>query len=284
MNQVARVFVVLNLLLAAGFLMAAATFLHQTQDWKSQYGEKDNELTAANEASAQQLAERDAEIKRLNDDLATQKGRVTELESQVADTKGRLQAADEQKNQAQRMQQQVVQTNAQNASTIGELKDRVGGLEALIDRYRTRSEEENNLRREAEVAKSEATEQLEAAKRNIDDLNGQMERLNKRLGDVNTELSNYKGAYPPPTLRNQPRVDGSVIRFDAGTNMVQVNKGRSSGIAQGHMFDIVRGDDYVGTVRITYIDDNTSVGHVEIPGLKGLSPMAGDTATKLASK
>ncbi len=39
MNQVARIFVVINLFLAAGFLMAAATFLKQNDHWMQKHGE-----------------------------------------------------------------------------------------------------------------------------------------------------------------------------------------------------------------------------------------------------
>ena len=55
MNAVARVFVVLTLILAAGFLMAAGTFLHQQQ---------------TNEEAIESLrVEKEAEIKGLQGDL-----------------------------------------------------------------------------------------------------------------------------------------------------------------------------------------------------------------------
>ena len=283
MNQVARVFVVINLLLSAGFLMAAATFLHQTQDWKSKHDAKSTELAAETDRLNTEIQNRDADIKRLNDDLSSQKGKVTELESQLADAKGRQQSAVEQKNQAERNQQQVNQAVNQATAKLAEQADAIKGLEAMIERYRTRSEEAVEQASLAEVARSDAVAETEARDSKINDLNNMLEAVNKQIGDLGTELSAYKGAYPPPTLKNQPRIDGMVIRYDADANMVQVNKGRSDGVALGHMFDVVHGDDYVGTVRITYLDDKTSVGHVHIKGLKGLMPVAGDKATKLAS-
>ncbi len=283
MNQVARVFVVINLLLSAGFLMAAATFLHQTQDWKKQYDAKSTELGAETDRLNTEIQNRDAEIKRLSDDLSSQKGKVTELESQLADAKGRQQSAVEQKNQAERNAQQVNQAVNQATAKLAEQADAIKGLEAMIERYRTRAEEAVEQARLAEVARSDAVAETEDRDSQINSLNNMLEAVNNQLGDLGTELSNYKGAYPPPTLKSQPRIDGMVIRYDADANMVQVNKGRSDGVALGHMFDIVHGNDYVGTVRITYLDDKTSVGHVHIKGLKGLMPVAGDKATKLAS-
>lgn len=283
MNQVARVFVVINLLLSAGFLMAAATFLHQTQDWKKQYGDKDAQLTAETDRLNSEIQNRDAEIKRLNDDLSTQKGKVTELDSQLADAKGRMNAAVEAKNSADREMQALIQRGNQDSSSLAELKDVNKSFEARIDSYRNRAEEKTEEARVAEVARSDAMKEVEDRDSQINDLQNQLDDTTKQLNDVSTRLAAYVGAYPPPTLKDQPRIDGMVIRYDADANMVQVNKGRTDGVALGHMFDILHGNDYVGTVRITYLDDKTSVGHVHIKGLKGLMPVAGDKATKLAS-
>ncbi|MCB9834238.1 MAG: hypothetical protein H6807_17375 [Planctomycetes bacterium] len=283
MNQVARVFLVLNLLLSAGFLMAAATFLHQTQDWKKQYGDKNTELETQTDLLNNEIAKRDSDIKRLNDDINSREGKINSLTQELADEKGRKQSAEEQKNQTQRSLENLQKALNNASQKLAELTDANKGYEALIERYRSRSEEAQDTARQAETARSDAVKETEDRDSQINDLNNQLGDLQKQLGDISTELSAYKGAYPPPTLKNQPRIDGMVIRYDADANMVQVNKGRMDGVALGHMFDIVRGSDFVGTVRITYLDDKTSIGHVQVKGLKGLMPVSGDVATKLAS-
>ena len=82
--------------------------------------------------------------------------------------------------------------------------------------------------------------------------------------------------------KSQPVIDGQVIRYDSATNMVQVNKGANDGVRLGHRFDILDGSTYVCTVMIDYIEGSTSVGHIAVPGTKGLKPKSGNKATKLS--
>ena len=280
MNQVARVFVVINLLLSAGFMMAAATFLKQNEDWKKQHETVSEEKVQLTAQKDQEISALDADIKALKEDVQRKDGVVAGLESDKSDLDTRLKAADEQKNQAQRNQQQVNSSCTTLTAKVGELTDSVKGLEALIERYRERAETESSRADDAEKARVDSETMKDQKIREINDLNNELAMLKKELLATSVELATYKTHYPPPALKDQPKIDGQITRFDQGTNLVQVNRGKSAGVALGHLFDIVRGDQFICAVIVDRVDDENAVGHIEVHGTNG-QPRAGDTATKL---
>lgn len=282
MNQVARVFVVINILLAAAFLMAAATFLHQTENWKEKSEQADKDKLAVEQRLGQQIAEQDNDIKNLQDDLNARKTKITQLEGDLNNARSEQGAAVEQKNQTERKFTSLNQTHGQLQSSFGAMKDSVSGLQDMIENYRKRAEAAQDAEREAINNRNTVVEERESLKQTKKNLEDSIKDLTEKLSAANTELGAYRGAYPPPANKSQPVIDGQVIRFDAATNMVQVNKGKNDGVRLGHRFDIVHGSDYVCTVMIDYVDSTTSVGHIAIPSTKGMMPTSGDKATKLS--
>ena len=80
MSQIARVFVVLNLILAAGFMCVAGAFLGHQADWKGKH-EKEVKDRAAEKANLeQQLNASKREVERLNGDLTSTKEKSSNFE------------------------------------------------------------------------------------------------------------------------------------------------------------------------------------------------------------
>lgn len=281
MNQVARVFVVINILLSAAFLMAAATFLHQSTDWKQQKADADAAAMKSDAELRGQNSKLDAEIARLNDDLISRKSKLTSLEGNLDTVKSQLENANEQKNQTERKHQALIQTHNQATAKLAAISDSVSGLQDMIENYRKRAEAAQDSEAEALKGQKELAGVRQQLTQENGRLSNQIKELESKLNASNTELADYRNNYPPPTNKSQPMVEGQVIRFDAGTNMVQVNKGANDGIRLGHRFDILNGSNYVCTVMIDYIDASTSVGHISIPSTNGAVPTSGNKATKL---
>ncbi len=282
MNQVARVFVVINILLSAAFLMAAATFLHQSTNWKQIAADTETAKMDSEKALNHQIAQLDTDIKNLQDDLNSRKAKVNSLNSDLSAAKTEASNALEQKNQTERKFTLLQETHNQAVSKLAALTDSVGGLEARIETYRAAREAAQDKERDALAEQARIAAVRETLKKAKAALENNVKDLQGRLNSTMTELLAYRGAYPPPNNKSQPVVNGQVIRFDAGTNMVQVNKGANDGVRLGHRFDIVHGSDFVCTVMIDYIDGSTSVGHIAVPSTTGASPISGDKATKLS--
>lgn len=284
MNQVARVFVVINIMLSAAFLMAAGTFLHQNEDWKQKTADSEKSKMDSETTLNGQIAELDANIQLLQDDLNTRKSKLTSLEGDLATANSQIESAVDAKNQAERKFTTLQETLNIETSKLASISDSVGGLETMIDSYRTRAEGAQDKERIAMEAKSKVMGERETLRQEKNSLEINLKETQTRLNSTMTELAGYRNSYPPPTNIKQPLVDGLVIRFDAATNMVQVNKGSKDGVRLGHKFDIVSGSDYVCTIMIDYIDGSTSVGHIAIPSTTGAMPMSGNKATKLTGK
>ncbi|MCA9321712.1 MAG: hypothetical protein KDB53_13305, partial [Planctomycetes bacterium] len=114
MNQVARVFVVINLLLSAGFLMAAATFLQQNEDWKQKWATAEEEK--ANEISIRDttISEREGVINRMTDDVNRLKSEISKRDQSVTDLTARLEGSD----QAKVAAEQIASLESRGAEVI----------------------------------------------------------------------------------------------------------------------------------------------------------------------
>ncbi len=284
MNQVARVFVVINIMLSAAFLMAAGTFLHQNEDWKQKTADVEKSKMETETKLTSQISELDSNIQLLQDDLNTRKSKLTSLQGDLATANSRIESAVDAKNQAERKFAALQETLNIETSKLASISDSVGGLETMIENYRTRAEGAQDKERIAMEAKNKVIGERETLKQEKRDLENTLKETQARLNSTMTELASYRNNYPPPANIRQPLIDGLVIRFDAGTNMVQVNKGSKDGVRLGHKFDIVNGSQYVCTIMIDYIDGSTSVGHISIPSTTGALPMSGYKATKLTGK
>lgn len=281
MNQVARVFIVINLLLSAGFLMAAATFLQQNTDWKAKEQAARDEKSAVEASLNDRIHALEGERARLTDTVNGLTNKVSGKDQEITDLKARLESSDQAKNTAE-----STSTNLQGEITkltgqIEGIKGAVSGLEAMIERYREAAETAATKAAEAEVAKTDAVEDADKKAQHIHELDLELESLKKILAETQEKLATYVKAYPPPIGLDQPKVDGQVVRWDAATALVEINRGTANGVALGHMFDIVRGSDFICEVVVSSVAANNCVAYISVK--TGRSPQAGDAATKLTS-
>ena len=280
MNVVARVFVGLNLILAAGFLMAAGTFLHQQQVNKETLEERETELLADIEQKKNDLLARDTQITNLQNDFDRSKATITTLEGEKTNLTTKLEGEQREKRNVERSLQTLQGTHDALANQVGEMKGELGTLREQVDTYRNQSIEDRDRAREADVARAEAVtarDQVSALLAATKDGKGAVEKI---LAAANNELGRYKAVYPPPPTGDAPKIDGQVLRYDAATKLVEVNRGSSQGLRIGHEYDVVRGADFICTIRIDRVEDQRAVGSIKVP-MPGRQPRSGDRATKL---
>ena len=123
MSQVARVFVVLNLLIAAGFLFAASTFLALNNDYKK-------ELAKEQEAKAnleQEMSGRIETLEAEKKDLANQNRALQERNANLTGS-------------ADTLNQQVRSLEAEKQAKdtqIADLTRNLNSMQATVDRHHT---------------------------------------------------------------------------------------------------------------------------------------------------
>lgn len=264
MSQVARVFVVLNLLIAAGFLFAAATFLSLNSDWKGKFTTEEQAHRADNAANQTIIGEKEAEISRLgveNAGLKEQRGKletsgmqkdseIARLTSELA-TKGTEIAA-------------LVSTNQTQANAVTALRND-------LEQQRQRAEAAGQEARAKTEEAAQAVMAKETAEQTIEELRGQVHEGEKALTSAREQISNLDmmKAYAQSlgvsfdNVAIMPSLNGVVAQTD-GRSLVQVNLGSAAGVQKGFTMDIVRNGNYIGRVKIDTVFGNSSAGQLTI--------------------
>jgi len=281
MNQVARIFVVINLFLAAGFLMAAATFLKQNENWKMKHGDLEKSKSAEISGLQTQINTLNGQITALKSDLTSTEGRLAAAENDKKDAETRFKAADEAKGTAEQNLQREQGNTQSLSSNLKQLADEMKSLRENVDNYHGAMVKAQEERDAMNLEKSKLSEELAKEKDNVAAHDRTIEEMKKSLNEITAIRDAYAKMYPPPAVPNQQKVDGSVTRYDGTANVIQINRGKSHGIVLGHKLDIVRGNSFICEIEIDNVGDDYAIGHVGRVKVPGRAPQAGDSATNL---
>lgn len=276
MSVLTKVFVVLVSLLSVVLVALIVPFVATTQDYKDQLGrvvtERDvaqakargaqAEVSAAQDSFSQQIATLEArntslvaQINQLMEQLALAEGQAQrELSKNVkfeADL-GRLTAANQQQgqllNQLQSEVQQRRQQTLDQQSEMVQLANRNNELEGQLEALQRR------LRR----ANEQST-----------DLQGQNQQLKQQLATLPPEQFAKTLAeedaqprpYEPQTLI-KGRVTG--IKSFEGDTFVQIDVGGNDGVAPNMKFLVHRGNQFLGTLIISTVDQKAAAGRLKV--------------------
>ena len=279
MSQVARVFVVLNLLIAAGFLFAASTFLALNNDYKK-------ELAKEQEAKAnleQEMSGRIETLEAEKKDLANQNRALQERNANLTGS-------------ADTLNQQVRSLEAEKQAKdtqIADLTRNLHSMQATVDRHHndlvTMTTENKDLNEQARTARKgelDARNELNGANDTIRERENTIVDLEKGLevamADVAQkalmiDYARNRGIDFENLMLMDPAA-GTVVNADNTLKFVMMNLGSSKGVKRGYVFDIVRGGKYIGRCRVDEVYPEMSSATVTL--LKpGEMVMIGDRVT-----
>jgi predicted nucleic acid-binding Zn-ribbon protein len=280
MSQIARVFVVLNLVLAAGFLFAAGTFLGVKADWVAKYQAEKEAHNKDNTANSQTITQLNAQIQ----DLTAQNNALKESKSGLEST------AAQQKTTIETLQAELSTKNTQIAgltNDVASATDAVKRGQDEIKRLGDKNVELTAAVAAAQKAEQEAKAAETTAKATIverDNSIAGLEADKKKLEDLNhekaliIEWARNQGVDIAKAIKMEPINDARVVAFDSGMKLVQFNVGSKVGVAKGYVIDVVRGTNYIGRVRIDQVYGDHCAGTLEVAA-PGQSPMVGDRGT-----
>jgi uncharacterized protein (DUF3084 family) len=153
-----------------------------------------------------------------------------------------------------------------------------------------RTEEANKLRTDAEAAQAaerKANEELTKAKDDIRARDNTIAELEKTKTDLTAKVDELEivkrvaqeSGVDIGALLLQPAIaDAKVIAVDMDMKLVQVNAGSTQKVSRGATLDIVRGDRYIGRIKVDQVYPNSSAGTISV--LKqGEQVQVGDRAT-----
>jgi predicted nucleic acid-binding Zn-ribbon protein len=282
MSPIAKIFTVLNLVLAALFLGWAANAVSAGTDFKKRYEDEASAHKATQAAlgtekstlvaKAQELenarnrlmAERDeanANLTRLREDLTKQESRNGELGASITQIQTTLEGINSRAEKAQ--------------------EDAKRALQAQSEAEKARMTAEA-AQRDAESKFADLQQQLGAAETSIADLEKTRESMRKEATALQNQLDTLvsKTGVSLAEITAMPLIQGRVISTvdTPAPGLVAINKGKTDNVKPGYTFEIYNGGTYKGQVRVDYVHDTTCSAVIVRP-VPGQTIRQGDSAS-----
>jgi chromosome segregation ATPase len=262
MSPIGRIFIVLNLILSAAFLGWAANALEKTNKYK-------DELAAAKKAHADEVAGKEKELS----DLQVQLSGVTDQQRTFREQRDGFEA------ESNRLKTQLDELKRSNdtlsgnltkiQATLGDYNNSITQLSQQKDAAVERAHEAERARdaavaeKDAAVlAKNDAEEATKNAGMRIEDLEGQKVALATEVENLNTRLEivyRETGA-SAAVFQTQKAIEALVLDVNKDLKLVILNKGKKDDVKIGYVFDIYRGSQYKGQVRIQDVQEGIASG------------------------
>ncbi|MBL9087709.1 MAG: hypothetical protein JNM10_11270 [Planctomycetia bacterium] len=281
MSTVAKVFVVLNFLLAALFLGSASALLGHSDHWKARHTTDTTKLSA---------------------DLNTEKNRSKALESELSKTQADKTASDtaaaERKREAETLQTQnatlkekfdsLLASHAAATRALQIAQNTIDNVQKLVGVLQdSRKTDIDNLTK-ALAEKNEAVKMQNALEANLNDATQQLKDVLAKHATTQTELQralfeleSYRKLYPNGPGTEQPWQVGKVLTADAANNIVVVSLGAEDGVKVGYRYAVSRGNQFIATITIMSTQAKMAAGKVT---LGNGSPMPGDDIATSSTK
>lgn len=262
MSPIGRIFIVLNLILSAAFLGWASNALGKAEDYKKQIAE-------LQKSHQDTTAQKDAELSKLTVDLndVTEQQRQLREQRDLHETEAnRLKTqVDELKRAGDTMQANLTKIQA----TLGDYKGSIDQLVQQKDAATERAHEAERARDSAVqekdaavLAKNDAEEATRNAQREIADLTAKAGGLEEQVSTLDARIAQIVAVtgVDLTKIMPAPKIDAFVLSVDRGLKLVVINKGKKDNVKEGFTFDVYRGSQYKGQVRIQDVQEGMSSG------------------------
>jgi colicin import membrane protein len=285
MSTIAKIFTVLNVILAAAFLGWAASAVTTNNEFKENLAK---EQAAHNETK-----------KLLGDDKSTLAAKLkesddarTRLAQQVEDAKAENQRVDnENKGNASKLETIEADYKKIAGTLEGMQADSKAAHEAQVKAQAAQHDAESKAKEAttaqlAADAKASALDgELIAAKEEIAAKEKALASAEKEREKVKTQLDTVVQAthFDLKEVQAMPLIEGSVIAILLGVEpgFVSINRGESAGVKRGFTFELYQGSTYKGQARVEYVQPDTCSA-VLVRKVKGETIRQGDgAATRL---
>ena len=279
MTQLARVFVALNLILAAGFLFSAATILSLNNDWMGRYETAEREKDELETRLKQKIAAVEAErndFHRANDQLkeenenlkGTNAAHNQQIQSLTSDVKARETANNEMRQSLDNLQATAEQQGKH------------------VERLETENKKNADDARKARTEAKDARAQLDEERKKTRGLQNDKANLEKTVAsqgedikhkDIMIDYAREKGINFENLVKMDP-VRGAVVNADNDTKLAVINVGKNAGVKRGYVLDVTRGGSYIARLIIDTVYEKAAAGTIKFTS-PGESVRAGDQVT-----
>ena len=263
MSQLAKVFVVINLILAVSFAGVAATLFTARQHYKQELGAVAKMYTEDAQAWKNKQEEFLGKIEKqvtsissLETERETLRAQKENLDRDLQATKTRL--AQEEKDK-KTLEDRIVEKDRHIANKDGEIARLTQSNEDLEIAKRGAEDSE----KKAVMSDSRTRLVNDNLDRQLTDQNKLMTSYKGELDDLQSLTNRVKERYPHvweqiAIEKPAPPIDGQVVAVNQEQGIVVLSVGADDQVERGHEFTVFRGDRFVGKVRATKVTSDLS--------------------------
>ncbi|MEW6072716.1 MAG: hypothetical protein AB1726_09020 [Planctomycetota bacterium] len=282
MSPIGRIFIVLNLVLAAAFLGWAANALATTDNYRSQLDAKTAEFAELKRTKEDEISKLTTEMRAFENDGRTFREQRDGLQQQANLLETQL-------GEAKRDNEQMRADLTAIRSTLNDYNTTIQALNAQKDEAVAARREAEGQRDEA-VAQAQEAQQLQrdaqdaqrTAEQQIADLEGERTDLRDQVSRLDTHLAMVleKTGLTMQEVLTPPKIDAQVlsVRLDVAPGLVMLNVGAKQDVKRGYTFEIWRGGIYKGQVRVEDVQEDVCAALV-LNAVSGTEITQGDRAS-----
>jgi len=262
MSAIGRIFVILNLVLAAAFVGYASTSLAKGNEWKQKYEDASREAAAAQELleadksklvsdlnterglKEAALSERDAnkaEADRNAADLETARRTIADLTASVQSIEATLAGYN----------QTIAQVTAAKDAAVEDAREQ--------ERARVQAEQERDA---AVMAQRDSDDGLAAANEAIAQLERDLTASKKEASKLDSQLTQLVAmtGVELKAISATPAIKARVLQvsYDLKPGLVALNVGSEQGVKRGMVFQVYSGATWKGQVRVENVQPGMS--------------------------
>lgn len=282
MSPIGRIFIVLNLILAAVFLAWAANNVAQSHDYKAK-------LNAEEEAHAATRTDLEGQVSTLRAELDTKSAEADTARNTADDATEEARRQSAQVDDLKRQLSEATAANERNSSAISE-------IEATLGAISTSKDEAVAAQRAAESERDDALAQAQDATTKASDLEAQNAGLNNTIAGLEAEIASLQGDIASldtqlttlvdvtgvsfKDIAFQQQIEASVLQavYDIKPGLIALNVGSNDKVKRGYTFEIYDGANYKGQARVENVRDDMCTAII-LRMEQGQTIRSGDKAT-----
>lgn len=263
MSSIGKIFVVVNLVLSLLVVGAAGALLQTEEDAAQKLSDAQAAATQAETELADLRSEGEAQRRALESQKSQLENDKQDLEvaRDNADRDAKRETADNQ--QLRDDLTRLTATMELLQSDLAESASRNTDLVDANDGLRREAADAKDAQRSAELARRDAVDEADAIRGQIDALDRDLTAALAQVQEKERMLEvAVASGFDPSAVMAQPQIEAVVADVDAEYNFVILDKGRADGVQRGFTFDVYRGSDWLGQVRVDNVEESTSVASV----------------------
>jgi len=263
MSSIGKIFVIVNLVLSLLVVGSMGALLNASRSTREDVVRLETALSDNEKALAQ-----------AESDFATRKRQVDAekqaLEGEVQDLKVAKDNADRSAARQATDNQQLRDDLDKLTASLGLLQQdlsskeqRNGELQATADELRTQALDAQEQSRQAELARRDLADQIAGFEQRIAQLDSDLTASMDHGRQLERMLEVAQGAgFNPQSIMATPAIDALVAQVDTDYDFVILDKGKVDNVEKGFVFDVYRGGDYLGQVRVDQVHENHSTARI----------------------